>query len=123
MNSPPTSVEPVNETASTSLCLPSASPTSPKPGTIFKTPSGIPASFAICATLIAVKGVSSAGLIITEHPAANAGAIFQTAIIKGKFHGTTPATTPIGSLTIKLVSDGSVGPTLPNTLSINSPYH
>ena len=67
--------------------------------------------------------MSSAGLIITEQPAANAGAIFQTAIIKGKFQGTIPATTPIGSLTIKLVIDGSVGPTLPNTLSINSPYH
>ena len=66
---------------------------------------------------------AGAGLIITEQPAASAGAIFQTAIIKGKFHGTTPATIPIGSFTIKLVSDGSVGPTFPKTLSINSPYH
>ena len=45
------------------------------------------------------------------------------AIINGKFHGTTPATTPIGSLTIKLVIDGSVAETLPKVLSINSPYH
>ncbi len=119
----PTSVEPVNETASTSLCLPKASPTSPYPGKIFKTPSGIPASWAYLAILIAVSGVSSAGLIITEQPAAKAGAIFHTAIIKGKFQGTTPATTPIGSLTIKLVIDGSVAATLPKTLSINSPYH
>ena len=44
---PPTSVDPVNETASTSSCLPNASPTSPKPGITFKTPSGIPASLAI----------------------------------------------------------------------------
>ena len=67
--------------------------------------------------------MSSAGLIITEQPAAKAGAIFHTAIIKGKFQGTTPATIPIGSFTIKLVNEGSVGPTLPKTLSINSPYH
>ena len=105
------------------MCLPSASPTSPNPGTTLNTPSGIPASLAICATLIAVKGVSSAGFIITEQPAAKAGEAFQTAIIKGKFQGTTPATTPIGSFTIKLVIDGSVGPTFPKTLSINSPYH
>jgi hypothetical protein len=67
--------------------------------------------------------VSSAGLIIIEQPAAKAGAIFQTAIIKGKFQGTTPATTPIGSLTTKLVIEESVAPTLPKTLSINSPYY
>ena len=30
---------------------------------------------------------------------------------------------PIGSFTIKLVIDGSVGATFPKTLSINSPYH
>ena len=44
---PPTSVEPVNETASTSLCRPRASPTSPYPGRTFNTPSGIPASLPI----------------------------------------------------------------------------
>ena len=38
-------------------------------------------------------------------------------------NSTIPATTPIGSLTIKLVMEGSVGPPFPTTLSINSPYH
>ena len=47
----------------------------------------------------------------------------------GKVGPTEPSITslivkePIGSLTIKLVMEGSVGPTFPNTLSINSPYH
>ena len=38
MKYPPTSVDPVNEIASTSLCLPRASPTFPKPGNTFNTP-------------------------------------------------------------------------------------
>ena len=44
--------------------------------------------------------VCSAGLTITELPEASAGPIFQASIIKGKFHGSTQATTPMGSLTI-----------------------
>src|SRR5690625_1104563 len=48
-NNLPTSVEPVNETISTSMCRPNASPaSSPSPVTSNKAPSGIPASCASC---------------------------------------------------------------------------
>ena len=92
----------MNETASMSECLPIASPVSPNPVITLKTPSGIPASLANSANLIAVRGDCSAGFNIIEHPAASAGAAFHAAISKGKFQGTTKPTTPIGSLTIKL---------------------
>jgi hypothetical protein len=42
------------------------------------------------------SGVVSAGLITTVLPAASAGAIFQAAINKGKFHGITCPATPSG---------------------------
>ena len=42
-------------------------------------------------------GVSEAGLMTTQLPAASAGAIFQAAISIGKFHGMICPTTPIGS--------------------------
>ena len=45
-----------------------------------------------------LSGVSEAGLITTQLPAASAGAIFQAAISSGKFHGMIWPTTPIGSL-------------------------
>ncbi len=48
----------------------------------------------------AVNEVCSAGLTMTELPAASAGAIFQASISNGKFHGNTAATTPTGSRTI-----------------------
>jgi hypothetical protein len=47
--------------------------------------------------IISVTGVTLAGLITTEVPAAIAGAIFHDAMIIGKFHGMMPAQTPIGS--------------------------
>jgi hypothetical protein len=45
----------------------------------------------------AVSGVYAEGLSTMLLPMASAGAIFQTAIISGKFQGTMPAQTPIGS--------------------------
>ncbi len=42
-------------------------------------------------------GVSDAGLITTQLPAAIAGASFQAAISSGKFHGMICPTTPRGS--------------------------
>ena len=42
-------------------------------------------------------GVCSAGLRTMQFPAASAGAIFQTAIRIGKFHGMIWPTTPSGS--------------------------
>ncbi|MNW21602.1 hypothetical protein D3C71_2226110 [compost metagenome] len=47
-----------------------------------------------------VSGVVSDGLMTIEQPAANAGITFHMPIISGKFHGTIPATTPIGSLRV-----------------------
>ena len=41
-------------------------------------------------------GVSSLGLMMQVLPQAIAGAIFQVAIINGKFHGEMAATTPAG---------------------------
>ena len=69
----------------------------PGPTTTLTTPSGTPASRAICANRSAVSGVSSAGLSTTVLPAASAGASFQAAIASGKFHGVIRPTTPIGS--------------------------
>ena len=45
---------------------------------------------------ITVPGVITSGLQITEHPAAKAVEIFLDANIRGKFHGTSAATTPTG---------------------------
>jgi hypothetical protein len=42
-----------------------------------------------------------AGLSTTQFPAASAGATFQQAIGKGKFHGTIQAATPIGCRKVK----------------------
>ncbi|MCY1430239.1 hypothetical protein D9M71_461820 [compost metagenome] len=94
----PTSVEPVNTRQSTSGCRPRALPVcSPKPGSTFNTPAGTPASSASSARRKAENGDCSAGLRITELPAARAGASFHAAMSSGKFHGTTAATTPRAS--------------------------
>ena len=80
----PTAVEPVKVTTSTSACPASAVPTSgPAPVTTLRTPSGRPASVASRASVSVVSGVSSAGLITTEQPAASAGITFHTAICSG----------------------------------------
>ena len=95
----PTSVDPVKVILSTSLCFASASPAvSPSPVTIFTTPFGIPDFSIKWPKYNAVKGVSSAGLSTTVHPAARAGASFRIAKIKGEFHGIIAPTTPMGSL-------------------------
>jgi len=94
----PTSVEPVKATLSTSGCSARAAPAvSPKPVTMFTTPSGKPASIISSPNRMAESGVCSAGLSTMVHPAANAGANFHAAIIKGKFQGMIWPTTPTGS--------------------------
>ena len=96
----PTSVEPVNATFATSGCSTSRCPAvRPGPATTLTTPSGS-TSAASCSKRSAVSGVSSAGLSTTVLPAASAGAIFQAAIVSGKFHGVMSATTPSGSRTV-----------------------
>ena len=43
-----------------------------------------------------MAGVSSAGLNTTQQPETIAGALFQTGIAHGKFHGAIRPTTPSG---------------------------
>ncbi len=72
----------------------------PGPGTTFRAPAGNPVSIASSPSIRAVSGVSCAGLSTTVHPAASAGATFQVARFKGKFHGTIAPTTPTGSRSV-----------------------
>src|SRR5688500_1386656 len=93
----PTPFDPVNEIAFTPGWLMISSPTAePEPITRFKTPGGNPAASKISVMRTAVAGVIEAGLNTTVLPATSAGAIFQTGIATGKFHGVTQATTPSG---------------------------
>ncbi|NCL73421.1 hypothetical protein AIIKEEIJ_00858 [Rhodococcus sp. YH1] len=64
------------------------------------TPSGRPAASSASASIIIVTGPSGAGLSTTVQPAASAGEIFSEPVATGPFHGTTTATTPMGSRTI-----------------------
>jgi hypothetical protein len=94
----PTSVEPVKATLSIPGCAANAAPAvSPKPVTMFTTPSGIPASWISSPSRSADSGVSSAGFKTTVQPVASAGPSFHAAISRGKFHGMIWPTTPTGS--------------------------
>jgi hypothetical protein len=93
----PVALSPTRAMALIAGCSVSALPaTSPKPFTVFQTPAGMPASWLISARIIAVNGLSSAGLCTTVQPAASAGAIFQVASMKGVFQGVITPTGPIG---------------------------
>ena len=105
----PTSVDPVNDSLRTIGLLVSSLPISDElPTTTFNTPSGMPARLASSASASADKGVSLAGLMTIEHPAASAGAAFRVIIALGKFQGVIAAQTPTGCLihTIRLSGDG-----------------
>ena len=94
----PTSVEPVKPIFVTSGCSISRCPTTePLPVTMFRTPSGMPASRASSASRNTDSGVSSAGLRTTVLPHASAGPSFQEAMLSGKFQGVIRPTTPSGS--------------------------
>lgn len=75
---------------------------------------GIPASTASLVSAAHVYGVSLGGLITTEQPAANAGAILRVIIAAGKFQGVMIPQTPTGSLKVRTVvlgyCDGIVSP-------------
>ena len=73
-------------------------------------------------SLSVLRGVCSAGLTTIEHPDASAGAIFQTAIRNGKFHGRMAPATPAGSFTISANASSAVGAILPKVLSASSAY-
>src|SRR5210317_229948 len=84
----PTFVDPVKEILLIKGFSTMAAPaTSPNPGQTFMTPFGTPASSHNFAISSVPSGVNSEGLITIEHPAASAGAIFQEASNRGKFHG------------------------------------
>src|SRR5665213_1857375 len=94
----PTGVEPVKAILSTPIWRAKCSPaTAPRPGRMLITPGGKPTSTDNLATRKAVSGVSSAGFITQQLPAARAGPSFQLTNIKGKFQGTMDPTTPTGS--------------------------
>ena len=104
----PTSVDPVKTIFRTCGWSTRRWPTTlPLPGSTWSTPSGSPASSASSAILIAVSGVSSAGLATTVFPAASAGAMPQAKIGIGKFHGTIRPTTPTGSWKVTLSPPGT----------------
>ena len=113
----PTSVDPVNAIFATSGCSTMRLPTTlPGPATTFSTPSGSPASSAMRSSSSAVSGVSSAGFRTIVLPAASAGATFQEAITRGKFHGTISPTTPSGSRNVMSIPPAT-GMVCPNSRS------
>ena len=67
----------------------------------------------IAVSLTAVKLVCSAGLTIMELPTVRAGKIFHIAIRRGKFQGTTAATTPSSSRSMVARTSGPAGATSP----------
>ena len=94
----PTAVEPVKATLAMPGCSTIRRPTSsPVPTSTVSRLSGAPAASTMRCNSSAVSGVSSDGLWMTALPAAKDGAIFQLAIVSGKFHGVITPTTPSGS--------------------------
>src|SRR5437763_15462858 len=88
----PTTVEPVNDTLSTSGLEASSSPTdAPPPVITLTTPLGSSVSSSSSASRSAVNGVLDAGLSTMLLPIASAGASFQTAITSRQVQGTIPA--------------------------------
>ena len=97
----PTFVPPVKAMRLTRGWRTSASPTTePLPGSTLMMPSGTPASCAMRASSIAMRGVISAGLNTTAQPAASAGASFCASLAMGEFQGVMAPTTPRGSFTL-----------------------
>ena len=82
------------------------------------TPGGNPASAISAPNSTVDSGVSSEGLTTTQLPAASAGAIFNSAMLSGKFHGTMRPQTPSGSRSVKsnkvLSETSSVSPDRPS---------
>ena len=69
-------------------------------------PSGSPCLEIISVSAQALAGTRLAGLKITALPKASAGAIFQTAVAIGKFHGLMIETTPTGSRRVSISTPG-----------------
>ena len=105
----PTSVDPVKLSArTTGLLVISSATIRGFPTITLRTPAGIPARCASSAIARAESGVSVAGLMIIEQPAARAGAAFRAIIAIGKFHGVIAAVTPIGCLMVRSLRDATL---------------
>src|SRR5262245_34290044 len=89
--------------------------TLPRPGITLRTPAGNPHSFAYSANFRSDSEVFEAGLTMTVLPHARAGAIFHTASMSGKFHGTIAPTTPIGSRSVYVKAFSWIGIVSPAT--------
>ncbi len=94
----PVSTEPVKLILRGTGCSVIHAPSSSPPLTTLSTPGGT-TSRRISAVLSVVSGVNGEGLSTSVFPARRAGAIFQKARTRGKFHGVMAATTPIGRRT------------------------
>ena len=113
----------MNETRLTSGWLVRARPQgSPNPVTRLNTPGGNPASSTRRANSRTGAGACSEDLITTVLPAARAGAALVPVRSISAFHGTTPATTPMGSRSVYTCRSGlSIGRVAPWILSANPP--
>ena len=101
---PPTAVDPVRETMSTSGCVANASPSAaPAPLIMLNTPAGKPASSTASAKSRAESGESWLGLSTMVQPAASAGPTLQVTWFIGQFHGASRAHTPTGSRMMRVV--------------------
>ena len=116
----PTSLLPVKDTLRTRWSATRASPrVPPEPVKHCTASAGTPASSRISTSFKADKGVSLAGLMITELPAASAGATTLWATrFSGKLNGVMATTTPTGTRNVNpswpvqlgLASRGMVSP-------------
>ena len=71
-------------------------------------PAGRPASSRVAAIIRPVTPALVDGLKTTALPAASAADSLRIGIVNGKFHGVISATTPSGSMTVKMSSSKSV---------------
>ena len=96
----PVAVEPVKVILSISAWPVISGPRLSSPVMILTTPAGT-TSLISSAKRKVVSGVKGEGFNTIVQPAINAGTIFCTAIITGKFHGTMPPTTPTGTRRVR----------------------
>ncbi len=93
----PAAVDPVNDTIATFGSVTSASPTSAPPTTIWRTPSGRPASRKTASNIAPpMTGVCGSGFSTTAFPSASAGATTRIPRTLGEFHGVMAPMTPTG---------------------------
>ena len=115
----PVAVEPVNEIMSTRGSSASRCPVSCREeATTLSTPAGMSVSSATMRPrMVAVHGVSGAGLSTTVLPAASAGPTLARLICMGKFHGVIAPTTPAGSRRRKRCVVIPIGEATPRSVS------